>query len=413
MKTNFFFSLIVGALINLNFYAQNQGFNYKAIVSDAGSILQNQTISVRFTILENGTSQVYQETHTTTTDDNGIIIVTIGEGNTTDNFSSIDWATTEFLKVEFDTGSGYVDMGTTELKAVPFAKYANYASIAEYVNHSYWNQISNGINSSNPVGIGVSAALEANLHIKDISSLPLLQMESDDNIYTIWKSNRVGTDDYLLGIDGGNNRFIFANTTSGDYPLVLDKDKVGINNLTPSANLDINGSFKLTDGTQGAGKVLTSDANGNASWVSPSTENTFTVYYTPINVQPITNDKDFVRDNKHFYFTETNYDAVYIPINLPVGSIITQITYYYYDNSNTNMNFILQFSEIGIGSQQSFYFSSFGSSGTSTDVQSATLNVSLPINDGYNYGFQIFPTNGSWPGNDTFSFRSIKVTYTM
>ena len=31
----------------------------------------------------------------------------------------------------------------------------------------------------------------------------------------------------------------------------------------------MNGSIKITDGTQGAGKVLTSDANGKASWVAP------------------------------------------------------------------------------------------------------------------------------------------------
>ena len=44
--------------------------------------------------------------------------------------------------------------------------------------------------------------------------------------------------------------------------------RVGINQTLPSATLDVNGTFKLTDGTQGADKVLTSDANGNASWMN-------------------------------------------------------------------------------------------------------------------------------------------------
>ncbi len=35
------------------------------------------------------------------------------------------------------------------------------------------------------------------------------------------------------------------------------------------------------------------------------------------------------------------------------------------------------------------------------------------MSDGYNYGFSIYPMGASWPGDDTFSFRSIKVTYTM
>jgi hypothetical protein len=46
---------------------------------------------------------------------------------------------------------------------------------------------------------------------------------------------------------------------------------VGIATTTPSVLLDVEGgatspSFKLVDGTQAAGKILTSDANGNASW---------------------------------------------------------------------------------------------------------------------------------------------------
>jgi hypothetical protein len=41
---------------------------------------------------------------------------------------------------------------------------------------------------------------------------------------------------------------------------------VGIGNASPAAKLDIAGTIKIADGTQGAGKVLTSDAAGLASW---------------------------------------------------------------------------------------------------------------------------------------------------
>ena len=41
---------------------------------------------------------------------------------------------------------------------------------------------------------------------------------------------------------------------------------VGINNMAPTATLDVAGNVKIVDGTQGAGKVLTSDAAGLASW---------------------------------------------------------------------------------------------------------------------------------------------------
>lgn len=41
---------------------------------------------------------------------------------------------------------------------------------------------------------------------------------------------------------------------------------VGIGTISPSALLDVNGTFKLTDGTQGQDKELVSDATGNTTW---------------------------------------------------------------------------------------------------------------------------------------------------
>ena len=51
---------------------------------------------------------------------------------------------------------------------------------------------------------------------------------------------------------------------------------VGIGTAKPVAKLDIVGNIKIADGTQGAGKILTSDANGLASW-SASAVSPFTI----------------------------------------------------------------------------------------------------------------------------------------
>ena len=54
--------------------------------------------------------------------------------------------------------------------------------------------------------------------------------------------------------------------------LVIDSiGRVGIGVINPDSTLHVNGSFKLVNGTQGSGKVLTSDANGGASWQTPAT----------------------------------------------------------------------------------------------------------------------------------------------
>lgn len=415
MKSNTILGFFIVLLVGVTSFGQNQGFNYKAIVNENGIVLQNHAIVVRFSILENGTTQVYQETHTTTTDDNGIAIVTIGEGDTSDNFSAIDWSETQYLNVAFDTGSGYVDMGTTEFKAVPFAKYANKAELADYVTYSFWNQLSNGINSNDPVGIGLSSTVEANLHIKDVTGgNPLLKMESTDNVYTIWKSNRAGVDDYLIGIDGGNNKFQFANSSTGDYPLTLHGAKVGVNNLYPTANLDVVGSIKLVDGTQGTGKVLTSDSAGNASWMEPSMPAaTYEIQYSPTNAQVYNSNTSFIKTNVAFYVSETSTNPFYIPINIPVGASVTSMTYYYLDNSTTDIHFELLFSNIATGSNQSYVGASFESSGTSTEVQSQTINFSFTIAADRNYSFYVFPANGTWPSDNTLSFRGVKITYTL
>jgi uncharacterized protein (TIGR02145 family) len=51
---------------------------------------------------------------------------------------------------------------------------------------------------------------------------------------------------------------------------------VGVGTNSPVAKLDVVGTIKITDGTQGEGKVLTSDATGLASWQSQSDESSTT-----------------------------------------------------------------------------------------------------------------------------------------
>ena len=130
MKTKLFikkkYMSFIALLIVSVSMAQN-GFNYKALITDNGNTIANQVISIKFTVLENGTTSVYQETQTGNTDANGIIAFNIGEGSAVSgDFSTIDWSSEDhFLKVEINTGGGYQDFGTSELKSVPYAKYAD------------------------------------------------------------------------------------------------------------------------------------------------------------------------------------------------------------------------------------------------------------------------------------------------
>jgi hypothetical protein len=114
-------------------FAQN-GINYKAVIKDnLGNVVANQAIVVQFSILD-GATNVYQETHSPTTDDNGIIIVNIGEGTPiSGSFSTIDWnSNNHSLNVQVNTGSGFINMGTTAFKSVPYALVSDNIELPYY-----------------------------------------------------------------------------------------------------------------------------------------------------------------------------------------------------------------------------------------------------------------------------------------
>nr|MBK9653559.1 tail fiber domain-containing protein [Bacteroidota bacterium] len=80
-----------------------------------------------------------------------------------------------------------------------------------------------------------------------------------------------GVTQWNSGMLGGNN-FSIRDVPANTFPLVIQQTtgNVGLGTLTPAAKLDVIGNVKITDGTQAAGKVLTSDANGLTSWQSIS-----------------------------------------------------------------------------------------------------------------------------------------------
>ncbi len=109
--------------------AQTTTVNYQSYVRDnMGNPLLNQMIGVQLSIRKstsNG-SIVYQETHSTTTSDRGLISLALGGGSVVSgDFTSIEWtANPHFLEIAMDLagGNSYSVIGTPEeIKAVPFA----------------------------------------------------------------------------------------------------------------------------------------------------------------------------------------------------------------------------------------------------------------------------------------------------
>lgn len=136
---------------------------------------------------------------------------------------------------------------------------------------NYWRL--NGTNifnaNSGNVGVGINTPL-AKLHVNGSFMLT----DGSQGLNKVLMSDATGLASWQVfnpGINGnGTLNFVSKwtpnGTSLGNSQIFDDGNNVGVNTITPAAKLHVNGSFALTDGSQGANKVLTSDAAGLASW---------------------------------------------------------------------------------------------------------------------------------------------------
>ncbi len=105
----------------------------------------------------------------------------------------------------------------------------------------------------------------------------------------LWEDGSVGSNGYGIGVQSGlmqlhtysvqdDIAFGYGRSTSFTEKMrIKGNGNVGINTTTPQAKLTINGNVQIADGTQAAGKILTSDGSGFASWQNiPATASNWT-----------------------------------------------------------------------------------------------------------------------------------------
>ncbi len=122
-------------LFSINSYSQSpEKFTYQSIVRNAdGLVLKSSDIGIRISVLKNSNNgvSVYTESHTTSSNKNGLVTLLIGEGTSSDSFSAIDWSTGQYyLKVELDPMGGidYSIEQSSQLLSVPYALYSSRSS---------------------------------------------------------------------------------------------------------------------------------------------------------------------------------------------------------------------------------------------------------------------------------------------
>ncbi len=253
--------------------AQTNGINYKAIIKDGtGNIITNDLIDIRFTIRQGiAPTYIYQETHSTTTDANGIAIANLGEGTLVNgDFKTIAWdSDSHFLITEIDIEQDgtFVALGITQFKTVPYAiSAANAATkiddLSDGTNDgsSIFLGMSAGVNDdgSNNANVGVgSGALNANTTGSGNTANGFLTLHSNttgyDNTakgYVALFSNTTGNDNTASG-----NRALASNTTGNQN--TANGSETLYSNTTGNQNT-ANGYRALYSNTEGYNNI----ANG-------------------------------------------------------------------------------------------------------------------------------------------------------
>lgn len=118
------------------------------ITDNSGNPLENTNIILKFTYTNDGITTLYSEQHNKTTDSNGFVTANIGQGTVLQNGSSLRYTISNLkLKVEVDTGSGFVTLSDDFPKAVPFANAATYAGeLTDGYSTIFFNTANNQVN---------------------------------------------------------------------------------------------------------------------------------------------------------------------------------------------------------------------------------------------------------------------------
>ena len=278
-------------------------FSYQAVIRNASNaLIANATVGVKISILKSSAAGtvVYAESQTATTNINGLVSIQIGAGTPiTGTIAGINWgADSYYIKTETDPagGTSYSIAGTTQLLSVPYALYSKnsgggsgftlpYAGTSAVDNN-------NQFKITNTSATTYSAGLFENTNATNFSGAVVGNNLSTGGFGTgvVGTANSNSTSNlsaavtgYLLGTGTtGAGFYGFAENGYGIYSATVNGIGVlGFSDGTGTAGyfqsgasgyaLRTSGALKLTNIGEGAGKVLTSDAAGNATWQNGGT----------------------------------------------------------------------------------------------------------------------------------------------
>jgi hypothetical protein len=264
---------LTALLISITTFSQTpQGMSYQAIVRDASNTLvAQQAVGIQISIIQGSTTgtAVYTETHTATTNTNGLVSLTVGTGATGDDFSAIDWAFGPyFIQTQIDPmgGSNYTITATSQLLSVPYALYA------ETAKNTLELPSLRDITGNNPVAFGDLTAFSGTLQTR--STLDVVA-DSDGDLFTGYVGGTSG-DRFNIELDAANDKTIISSGGGYDLNIKTDSEQMFFegNSITGSTVFNFNGGVVIDqelstyNNITTTGNILANNLNTNGNITS-------------------------------------------------------------------------------------------------------------------------------------------------
>jgi hypothetical protein len=244
MKKNI--TLIISFLICAIAFGQTpEKMSYQAVLRNASNTLvANQMVGLQISILK-GTTPVYVETQSQTTNANGLVSLEIGNGTVVSgNFSSINWADgTYFIKIETDVsgGTSYTISGTSQLLSVPYALHAKTAE-----------SIAGNVYLSAESTVELTGVISNRIHELVSTAGTISWTGTEGNLYKIVLSEHATLQNPTTPIIGATYMFLINQNATGTWTLSYGNQFLFPDGIAPIIDLSGNSKNLITtifDGT--------------------------------------------------------------------------------------------------------------------------------------------------------------------
>lgn len=212
-----------------------QKFSYQAVIRNASNaLLANTNVGIRLSILQGSVTgnASYVETHTSTTNSNGLVNLEIGTGSVvTGTIANINWSSgIYFIKTETDPtgGTNYTIVGTNQLLSVPYA--LNSAD-------NKWTTNGTAISNNNSGHVGIGTATPVTLLTVKSTNPNVATFDGGNSMWITLAEN--GINRGYVGSYAGNPEDVELGTYGNNSTGSAHLSTINVPRLTAKSNGDI------------------------------------------------------------------------------------------------------------------------------------------------------------------------------